>query len=85
MINVMASTTEAEMEGLFENCHKSTSMRTDLSDMGHLQPPTPAAKDNTAANSIVNGTEKQKISQAIDMIFYWVIDRIRQKHFHIFW
>ena len=38
---------------------------------------------NTAANSIVNGTAKQKISRAIDMIFYWVRDRIRQNHLHI--
>ena len=60
-------------------------MRTDLADMGHLQPLTPVAKDNTAANSIVNGTEKQKISQANDMRFYWVKYRIGQNHFHIFW
>ena len=53
--------------------------------MGHLQPPTPVAMDNTAANSIVNGTAKQKRSRAIDMIFYWVRDRIPQNHFHIFW
>ena len=29
--------------------------------MGHPQPLTPMAMDNTAANSIINGTEKQKI------------------------
>ena len=40
--------------------------------MGHLQPPTPVATDNTAANSIVNRTAKEKKSQAIDMRFYWV-------------
>ena len=45
-------------------------MRTALSEMFHLQPPTPMAMENTAANIIVNGTSKQKISQAIDMRFY---------------
>ena len=53
----MASAIEAELGGLFENFQKSTSMRTALAEMGHLQSPTPVATDNTAANSIVNGTD----------------------------
>ena len=81
----MALATEAELGGLFENCQKATSTRTALADMGHQQPPTPVATDNKSANSIVNGTEKQKIYRAINMRFYWVRHRIRQKHFHIFW
>ena len=82
----MASDTEAEMGGLFENFWKAIYMRTAaLAEMGHQQPPTPVATYNTAANSIVNGTAKQKRSRAIDMIFYWVRDRIRKNHFHIFW
>ena len=60
MKNVMESATEAELGGLLENFQKSTSMRTALSEMGHQQPPTPVAMDNTEANSIVNGTAKQK-------------------------
>ena len=60
-------------------------MRTALADMGHLQPPTPVEKYNTAASSIVNGTERQKISCAIDMIFYWVRDITQQSYFHILW
>ena len=60
-------------------------MRTALSEMGHLQPPTTVATYNTAANSIVNGTSKQKISWAIEMRYYWVRDIIRQNHFRIFW
>ena len=50
----MASATEAELGGLFENCQKSTSMQTALADMGHQQPPTPVATDNTEENRIVN-------------------------------
>ena len=34
------------------------------------------ATENTLANSIVNGTEKQKKSRGIDMRFYWVRNRI---------
>ena len=81
MRNEMESSTEAELGGLFENCQKSTSMRTSLDEMVHQQPPTSVATDNTAPTSIVTRTAKQKISQAIDMIFYWVRDRIRQKLF----
>ena len=34
MRNVMESSTEAELRGLFENCQKTTSMRTALEEMG---------------------------------------------------
>ena len=60
-------------------------MRTALAEMSHQQPPTPVGTDNTAGKSRVNRREKQKKSQAIDMIFYWVRDRIPKNHFHIFW
>ena len=40
---------------------------------------------NTATNSIINGTAKQKISRAIEMKFYWFRDIIQQNHFHILW
>ena len=72
----MASATEAELRGVFEIYQKSTSMRTALAEMGHLQPPTPVATDSAVANSIVNGTAEQKIYRAIDMQFYLVRDRI---------
>ena len=37
--------------------------------MPHLKPPTLVTTDSTAENRIVNGTENQKRSQAIYMIF----------------
>ena len=40
---------------------KATYMRTTLSEMGHQLPTTPVATDNTAANSIVEGTSKKNI------------------------
>ena len=58
MKNVMASSTEAELGGLFENDQKATSMRMALSEMGHQQPPILVATDNIASNIIVNGTVK---------------------------
>ena len=70
MRNVMASATEAELGGLFENCQKKTSTRKALEDMVQIQPPTPVVTDTTAAKIIVNRTAKQKRSRAIDMRFY---------------
>ena len=74
MRNVMASAMKVEPGGLFENGQKATYMRTALAEMGHLQPPTPVATDNTEADSIVNRAAKQNIYRAIDMRFYWVRD-----------
>ena len=45
-----------------KSVRKSTSMRKDLAEMVHQQPPTPVATDNTVANSILNRTAKQKSS-----------------------
>ena len=81
MRNFMAFAIGAELGGLSENYQNVTCMRKALAEMGHLQSPTPVAMENAAANSIVNGTAKQKISRAIDMIFYWVRDRIQKKTF----
>ena len=81
----MESAMDTELGGLFEFFHKASSMRTDLSEMGHLQPPTLIGTENTATNSIVNGTGKRKRSLEIDMRLYWVKYRIRQNLFHILW
>ena len=76
MINTTASATEAELGGLFENFQKATSIQISLAEMGHPQPPTTVATDKKSVNRTVNGTEKQKISISIDMIFYWVCNII---------
>ena len=60
-------------------------MITAISEMFHPQPQTPVATYNTLENSIVSGTAKQRISGSIDMVFYWVRDRIQKNRFHIFW
>ena len=83
--NVMASSMEAELGGLFLNGQEAVYLRTILNELGHPQPPTPMVTDNSAANSIVNDIGKQKRSRAIDMRFYWVKDRIKQGQFNVYW
>jgi hypothetical protein len=53
--------------------------------MGHLQPSTPIQVDNTTAVGFANDTMKQKRSRAMDMGFYWVKCRTRQKQFIVYW
>ena len=60
MRNVMASSTEAELGGLFEKCQKATATKMAQAEIGHQQPPTTLAMNNTAAISIINGMTKQK-------------------------
>jgi hypothetical protein len=83
--NVMSSATEAEFAGLFHNARDGASLRTTLIEMGHPQPPTPIQTDNSTAAGITNGTVRQRKSKAMDMRFYWVQDRVRQKQFLVYW
>jgi len=85
MKNVMSSAAEAEIGAVFINCQDSEPIRTSLFEMGHAQPPTPVQTDNTTAAGFLNETIKQKRTKAIDMRFYWIIDRIRQNHFRVYW
>jgi hypothetical protein len=85
MQHFMSSAAEAEFGALFHNCKDAEMLRTILIAMGHPQPATPVQTDNACASGIANDTVKQKRSRAMDMRFYWVRDRVRQDHFHIFW
>lgn len=82
---VAASSFEAELGGLFHNAQDGEYIRTILEEMGHPQPTTMMITDNQAANNIANDIGKQKRSRAIDMRFYWIQDRIKMGHFHVFW
>ena len=56
-----------------------------LSEIGHPQPPTPMEVDNETAIGFLKSKMKQKMSKAIDMIFYWVRDRVNQNQLMIYW
>jgi hypothetical protein len=52
-----------------------------LEELGHKQPPTPIQTDNSTACGVVNNEIQPKATKAMDMRFYWLKDRERQKEF----
>ena len=83
--NILSSAAEVELGALFLNAKEAVPIRTTLIKMNWPQPPTPIQVDNSTAVGIANQTIKQKISKAMDMRFYWVIDRIKQGQFRVYW
>eukprot|EP00957_Ditylum_brightwellii_P087506 6661568-Ditylum_brightwellii.AAC.1 len=53
--------------------------------MGHQQPATPIATDNSTAEGIMNANVRQKQSKAINMRLYWMQHRIQQGQIYVYW
>ena len=83
--HAVASATEAEVGVLFQNGQTSVPLRITLHELGSTQPPTPIKIDNSAAEGIFTATVIQKMSKAMDMQFYWMRERIKQKDFFVYW
>jgi hypothetical protein len=81
----MSSVEEAEIGAVFINAKEGAVLRTTLEELGHPQPPTPMETDNTTATGYSNGTIKQKHTKAMDMHFYWIKDRFKQRQFNLYW
>ena len=81
----MSSAAESELGALFLNAKEAVPIRTTLIEMNWPQPPTTIQLDNSTAVGIANQTIKQKMPKAMDMGFYWVIDRIKQGQFRVYW
>ena len=67
------------------NAQEAIPIRHCLMDLGHPQPPTPLKTDNSTAKGILTGEIKQKHTKAMDMRFYWLVNRVKQGHFEIYW
>jgi hypothetical protein len=83
--NVVASAAESEVGACFHSAQGGAPLRVTLNELGHTQPPTPLRTDNSTAFGIANETIKQKRSKAMDMRYHWMIDRVRQKQFDVYW
>jgi hypothetical protein len=47
-------------------------------ELGYPQPPTPIHLDNTTPVGIVNNTIKRQRSGAMEMRYFWLLDRKTQ-------
>jgi hypothetical protein len=83
--NVVASAAESEVGACFHNAQSGAPLRVTLTDLGHIQPPTPLGIDSSTAFGILNEKIKQKRSKAMDMRYHWLTDRVRQKQFDAYW
>jgi hypothetical protein len=83
--NVVASASESEVGACFHNAQSGAPLRVTLTELGHIQPPTPLQTDNSTAYGIVNETIKQKRSKTMDMRCHWLTDRVRQTQFDVYW
>jgi hypothetical protein len=83
--NVVASAAESEVGACFHNAQSGAPLRVTLAELGHVQPRTPLRTDNSIAFGILNETIKQKRSKAMDMIYHWLTNRVRQKQCDVYW
>ena len=81
----MASVSKAEVGGLFHNGQTAVPLIITLHELGFTHPPTPIKIDNSAAEGIVTAKVRQKSSKAMDMQFYWMKYRVKQKDFFVYW
>jgi hypothetical protein len=82
---VVSSALEAEAGGIFINAQHAVITRQTLEDMRHPQDDTLIVSDNYVGVNILNGNLPPKRSRAMDMRFYWVKDRIKQRQFKLTW
>jgi hypothetical protein len=83
--NVVASAAESEFGACFQNAQTAAPLRTTLLEIGHNQPETPLRTESSTAYGILNETIKQKRSKSMDLKYYWLQDRVRQKQLDVYW
>jgi hypothetical protein len=83
--HVMSSAAEAKIGAVFINAKEGAVIHTILEELGHTQPPKPKETDNTTATGYSNGTLKQNCTRAMDIVFYWLKDRVKQGQFNVYW
>ena len=85
MRNIMASAAESEYGTIFINTQTAVPICTMLVKMGWKQGPTAIQVDNSTAVGIAKKYFLQKKLKALDMRLYWIIYRIKQGLFRVFW
>jgi hypothetical protein len=82
---VAASAAESELGALFLNIKEGRVQRLTLTEMGHLQPPTPIHCDNATAVGIANETVKKHRSRPMEMRYFYSCDQVKEGNFDVQW
>jgi len=83
--SVMSSAAEAEVGSLYMNAREAIPLIYTCEELGHIQLPIPIKTSNSTANGIINKEIKLKRAKAFDMRFLWIIDRVEEGLFRIYW
>jgi hypothetical protein len=79
------STAEAKLGALFFNAEEAKVLCLTLDELGHPQPPTPIHANNTTTVGIVNNIIKCQCSSAMEMHYFWLLDRKTQTYFKFYY
>ena len=82
---VVTLAVKVEVVSLFHAAQEIVPLRTTVDELRPKQPATPLQTNNNSASGIMNGTIRQQRSKAIDIIFYWLKDRVTQQMFKVYW
>ena len=81
---MVASAAKAEVGGMLHNGQTAVPLGIKLHELGFTQPPTPIKTDNSSDEGIVTATVRKKSSKAMEMQFFWMKDRVKQKDFFVY-
>ena len=82
--NELVSAMEGELTACFVNCQKGVPIQHTLVDMGYPQSSSPIDIDNSPTEGFINENQEQIKSSAIEMNFYWLRYKARNKEFYFF-
>jgi hypothetical protein len=80
---VVASVAKAELGSAFMSAQKAIQHRNTLADFGYPQAPTLLRIDNTVALGLADNKLNKKRAKSMDMRYFWLADRVRQKQFRV--
>ena len=80
--NIFSYTIEAEINALFYNTKHAKTMHNIIRNLGYPLPPMSIQADNKYDMGIDNYYVKQRRSTYVNVLYYWISDRVHQGYFH---
>ena len=85
--NVVSSASKAETGGIFVGGQQAVPIITALSVLSHEQPAsgTRISTKNCTSKGVLTANLRHKLSNAFDVRYWWIKDRIKQRQFELVW